>query len=94
MGALIGRTAALTALGRLVDAAVNGAGGLAFVTGDAGIGKTAVADEARRQAIGRGATVVWGTCVDGAGVPVYWPWQDRTSTTVDFQKRLTRTARV
>jgi predicted ATPase len=67
MGALIGRTAALTALGRLVDAAVNGAGGLAFVTGDAGIGKTAVADEARRQAIGRGAMVVWGTCTTVRG---------------------------
>lgn len=45
-----------------------------LLTGEAGIGKTAlvaeVADDARRQ----GALVVSGTCWDGDGAPGYWPW--------------------
>ena len=46
---------------------------LAMVSGEAGIGKTAlvaaVADDASDD-----ATVCWGTCWHGAGAPGYWPW--------------------
>jgi hypothetical protein len=61
-------------LARLVDSAISGSGGLALITGDAGIGKTALAVETARYAAEHGATVVWGVCVAGIGVPPYWPW--------------------
>jgi predicted ATP-dependent serine protease len=71
---LIGREAAVAALHRLVDDALGGAGHLALIGGEAGIGKTVIAAETAGYAAERGAATVWGACVEGGGVPAYWPW--------------------
>ncbi|HEU4898164.1 MAG TPA: AAA family ATPase [Actinomycetota bacterium] len=46
---------------------------LAMVTGEAGIGKTALVAVVAGDAPDD-ATVCWGTCWHGAGAPGYWPW--------------------
>ena len=46
---------------------------LAMVSGEAGIGKTALLAAVAGDASDR-AAVCWGTCWQGAGVPGYWPW--------------------
>jgi AAA ATPase domain len=71
---LVGRASAVTALARAVRACAAGRGGLVLVTGEAGIGKTALAQEVARQAAEHGALVLWGTCREGPGVPGFWPW--------------------
>ncbi|MGH8862329.1 MAG: ATP-binding protein, partial [Jatrophihabitantaceae bacterium] len=49
---LLGRTTQLTALVEAIDAAAGGAGSVAFVEGEPGIGKTALVDTAVRHAVG------------------------------------------
>ncbi|MDX8033347.1 BTAD domain-containing putative transcriptional regulator [Lentzea sp. BCCO 10_0856] len=67
---LVGRSAELAAL----EAAVPAAGlGIALVTGEAGVGKTALAEAFREVVGGRGWTTVWARCPEDA--PVAWPWQ-------------------
>ena len=51
-----------------------GRAGLVLVTGEAGIGKTALLTRFATEVAGRGATVVWGTCWDGDQAPAWWPW--------------------
>jgi AAA ATPase domain len=46
---------------------------LAMVSGEAGIGKTALVAVVVGDASDR-AAVCWGTCWAGAGAPGYWPW--------------------
>lgn len=75
MGArLVGRRAALDTLRAAVDAARSGRGQFVVVTGEPGIGKTALLTEATREAAGGGARVLWGHCWEGDGAPAYWPW--------------------
>ncbi|MCG8927284.1 BTAD domain-containing putative transcriptional regulator [Lentzea sp. CC55] len=67
---LVGRSAELSAL----EAAVPAAGlGVALVTGEAGVGKTALAEAFSGALAGRGWTTVWARCPEDA--PVAWPWQ-------------------
>lgn len=47
---------------------------IVLVTGEAGIGKTALLTAAAREAADRGATTAWGTCWDAERAPGYWPW--------------------
>ncbi len=71
--ALIGRDAELDVLRGWLDDAVGARGRLVLVTGEAGIGKTRLAQElARHLATG---TVAWGHCVDTDGAPPFWPWR-------------------
>jgi tetratricopeptide (TPR) repeat protein len=72
--ALIGRASAVAALDRAVGEAAAGRGGLVFITGEAGIGKTALARHMAQQAPQRGVLVLWGSCREGPGVPGFWPW--------------------
>jgi tetratricopeptide (TPR) repeat protein len=73
-GSLVGRGMELAALEDVVDSASDGRGGLAVVTGMAGIGKTACLAAAAEHAVGRGCSLGWGTCWDGGGAPPFWPW--------------------
>jgi len=47
---------------------------LFLLVGEAGIGKTRLADELARRAVAGGAQVLWGRCWEGDGAPAYWPW--------------------
>ena len=71
---LVGREAALAVAGAALDDALAGVGQLLLVTGEPGIGKSALLTEVARRATTRGARVLRGICWDGAGAPPYWPW--------------------
>src|SRR5512132_929190 len=72
--ALVGRASAVAVLDRAVGEAAAGRGGLVFITGEAGIGKTALARQMAQHAVQRGVLVLWGSCREGPGVPGFWPW--------------------
>jgi tetratricopeptide (TPR) repeat protein len=71
---LVGRGRELEQLDAALSGAVAGRGGVVVITGDPGIGKTALARAFVERAAARDATWAWGTCWDGGGAPAYWPW--------------------
>jgi len=73
-GAFVGRVGELAQLLAAADDARAGRGGIALLAGDAGIGKTRIAEEVASRARQRGAAVYWGRCHEGTGAPAYWPW--------------------
>lgn len=74
MTAFVGRTEPLARLRAAFAAASSGWAGLTLVTGEAGIGKTALVRRFAADAAADGATVTWGTCWDGDQAPAWWPW--------------------
>ena len=70
-GAFVGRRAELADVRARLAEAAGGEGGLVLVSGQAGIGKTRLVEEAVRDA---GVPTVWGRCVDEPGAPPLWPW--------------------
>jgi tetratricopeptide (TPR) repeat protein len=70
----VGRGRELAQLETALESALNGRGGLVLLTGEPGIGKTALAREFVEHAATRGAAWAWGSCWDGGGAPAYWPW--------------------
>ncbi len=70
---LIGRNRELSFMRVVLSAALQGAGALVLVGGEAGIGKTHLASEIAGMAEARRAAVAWGSGVDEA-TPPYWPW--------------------
>jgi DNA-binding CsgD family transcriptional regulator len=73
---LVGRERERATLRDLLGEALAGRGGIALIGGEAGIGKTALAEEAAREATARGALVLVGRCYDLAETPPYGPWLD------------------
>lgn len=71
---LVGRESAVAAVRSAAESAARHRGRLVLVTGEPGIGKTALLAEAGDAAAGTGALVVWGQCWLGDGAPAYWPW--------------------
>jgi DNA-binding SARP family transcriptional activator len=71
---LVGRDEELALLEAGVDDALAGRGRLFVVVGDAGTGKTRLADEVASLAKQRGARILWGRGWSGGGAPAYWPW--------------------
>ncbi|MEU6580243.1 BTAD domain-containing putative transcriptional regulator [Nocardia sp. NPDC046763] len=72
--ALVGRAVELEALTDSVTRAHAGSGGLIVVTGESGIGKTAVADAVSGRAGEAGLTVAWAAHPTGIRVPQLWIW--------------------
>jgi tetratricopeptide (TPR) repeat protein len=70
---LIGREQALAAASSVLADACRGTGQLLMISGEAGIGKTAMLAALIRQA-GPVPLVLRGFCWDGDGAPPYWPW--------------------
>ena len=64
---LVGRSAEITALGARLEASISGARQVAFVTGEPGIGKTALVEALLAHAVAGGALVARGTCVEQYG---------------------------
>jgi len=73
---LVGRERELAALRAHLDAALAGNGGLVLIGGEAGIGKTALAEALCREAAILGALVLTGRCYDLTETPPYGPWVD------------------
>ncbi len=70
---LIGRERELAVLRDRVDG-VRSTGGCLLLAGEAGIGKTTLAEAARRFAAASGIATTWVRCVDATSAPAYWPW--------------------
>lgn len=72
--AFVGRQAELAELRAALESTIHGAGGgVWLLMGEAGIGKSRLAEEAVRSVAGQ-ATVAWGRCWEAGGAPAYWPW--------------------
>ncbi len=73
-GQLLGREREMATLVDAISSAEAGQGRLVLLSGDAGIGKTRLADAVAVEARRRGARVLWGRCWEAGGAPAYWPW--------------------
>ena len=71
---LLGREREMAALRAALASASRGRGRLVLLSGEAGIGKTRLADTFAAEARDHGARVAWGRCWEAGGAPVYWPW--------------------
>jgi DNA-binding CsgD family transcriptional regulator len=71
---LVGRDRELGILRARLAAARTGNGGLVLIGGEAGIGKTTLAEALCREATERGALLLIGRCYDLTETPPYGPW--------------------
>jgi hypothetical protein len=69
----VGRARELAQLEAFLDDAALGRASVVVVTGEAGVGKTALLDELARRSAGRGFSVGIGRCA-ASEAPPYWPW--------------------
>src|SRR6059036_1097626 len=70
----VGRHDELEELRAGLEGAATGRGRFFLVVGEAGIGKTRLAEELAREAAQRTGVALWGRCWEGGGAPPYWPW--------------------
>lgn len=70
----VGREPEMEDLRVALELAMSGHGQVRLVAGEAGIGKTFTSVELATDARSRGARILWGSCIEGAGTPAYWPW--------------------
>jgi DNA-binding SARP family transcriptional activator len=73
-GEFVGREQELRLLLAGLEDALAGRGRLFLVCGDAGAGKTRLADEVASRAKRRGARILWGRSWEAGDAPPYWPW--------------------
>jgi DNA-binding SARP family transcriptional activator len=71
---IVGRARELRLLETLLANAVHQGGGLALVSGEPGIGKTALLEELVARAAAATFGVAWGRCHHDEGAPSFWPW--------------------
>src|ERR1700750_1761455 len=74
-GRLVGRAMALTTPKVPLTDAVAGSGGLLLISGEPGIGKSALLAEQVRRAGTAGVRVLRGAGWNESGAPPYWPWE-------------------
>lgn len=74
VAALIGRRAELDELRSALSASLAGAGRLVLLAGQAGVGKTALAEALIESAQAAGAEVHQAVAWEGPGVPAFWLW--------------------
>jgi len=72
----VGRDAELAATLRAAAEAAAGRMRIVLVTGDAGAGKTALADQVRPRLAAQGWVAVTGRCREDEGAPPGWPWAE------------------
>lgn len=71
---LVGRETELNELLSALAEARAGRGGLWFVAGEPGIGKTRLVEELSERAAAAEVGVYFGRCWEAGGAPPYWPW--------------------
>lgn len=84
---LVGREREVDELARLLDDAAAQRGRAVVVVGEAGIGKTSLAEEVAARARDRGMRVAWGRC-PAAETPPYFPWHQVLTTVVGDDRLL------
>jgi DNA-binding CsgD family transcriptional regulator len=72
---MVGRDRELARVMLLLDDALAGGGRLVLCTGEAGIGKTRLAEEAAASAAARGVPVAWARAADAGSLPPYGLWR-------------------
>jgi tetratricopeptide (TPR) repeat protein len=78
---LVGRRKEKRELKQCLDAAIEGKGNTVFISGEAGSGKTRLANEFLKQANSAGVTVLSGWCLSNAAVP-YFPFLEASNSSV------------
>nr|WP_269204538.1 BTAD domain-containing putative transcriptional regulator [Motilibacter deserti] len=73
-GMLVGRGEELSAITTALAEATAGSPRTVALVGEAGIGKTRLAEEAAAMGAAAGAVVAWGRCWEHEGAPALWPW--------------------
>ncbi|CAN5649214.1 hypothetical protein BH23CHL2_BH23CHL2_23360 [soil metagenome] len=71
---IYGREQERARLRELLDDALAGHGSLVLISGEAGIGKTALVEDLSREAETQGCHVLWGRAYDLSVTPPYGPW--------------------
>jgi len=74
-GPMVGRDRELARVTGFLDDALAGRGCLVLCTGEAGIGKTRLAEEVAASAAARGVPVAWARAADRDSLPPYGLWQ-------------------
>jgi predicted ATPase len=70
----LGRESELARLCDGLGGALRGRGQIYLLRGEAGIGKTRLAQELAARTISAKGRVLWGRCYDGEAAPAFWPW--------------------
>jgi DNA-binding CsgD family transcriptional regulator/tetratricopeptide (TPR) repeat protein len=73
---LFGRDHELAVLLRALADSEDGQARMVWIGGEAGVGKTRLAEEISAAAAARRVTVAWARCVDADAAPAYWPWAE------------------
>ena len=73
-GVFVGREQEMGELQAALRDALSGQGQLVMLVGEAGSGKTRLAEQLATYARIRGAQVLVGRCYEGDGAPAFWPW--------------------
>jgi len=70
----VGRRQILSQVGALLEDVIAGRGRIVLLSGEAGIGKTRIAEELAGIARDRSCRVLHGRCIETEGSPAFWPW--------------------
>lgn len=70
----VGRRGELQLLHDALGGGLAGRGRVVMLSGEAGIGKTRLAQEAATLAVRRGMLTLWGRCLEEPGAPPFLPW--------------------
>lgn len=73
-GLFVGRADEMSRLRAALEEALAGRASLALIAGEAGIGKTRLAQEICTYARLRGALTLFGRCYEGGAAPAFWPF--------------------
>jgi eukaryotic-like serine/threonine-protein kinase len=73
-GVFVGREREMRELQEALHKTLSGRGQLVMLVGEAGSGKTRLAEQLATYARIRGAQVFMGRCYEGEGAPAFWPW--------------------
>jgi DNA-binding SARP family transcriptional activator len=74
--AFVGRARELTILESALAAAKDGRGRVVVLEGDAGIGKSRLAEELVERARSAGCATAWAGCLATGDAPAFWPWAE------------------